>query len=185
MTINKLLSKIGFRMKKGFIQVYTGNGKGKTTAALGLALRAAGAGQKVYIGQFLKGQKYSELVSLKRFNDLIEIEQFGQQSFIINKPEKNDIFLAKQAWDRAANIIKNGKFNIVILDEINCAMKLKLIKIENVLKSLLKRPRHVEVVLTGRDAPKEILKIADLVTEMKEMKHYYHKGIVARKGIEK
>jgi cob(I)alamin adenosyltransferase len=174
-----------YAMKQGFIQVYTGNGKGKTTAALGLALRAAGAGQRVYIGQFLKGQKYSELAALKRFKDLIVVEQFGKKSFIIKKPCKKDILQAKQACNKIFSVIREGNFNIVILDEINCAMKLKLIKVNDVLKVIKEKPRHVEIVLTGRDAPKEILKIADLVTEMKEIKHYFNKGIVARRGIEK
>jgi cob(I)alamin adenosyltransferase len=172
-------------MKQGFIQVYTGNGKGKTTAALGLAMRAVGAGYKVYIGQFLKGQKYSELVALKRFKDLIVIEQFGKKSFIITKPSKNDIVMAKDAFKKIQTIISHGKFSIVILDEINCALKLNLINVKDVVKVLLEKPQHVEIVLTGRDAPKEIIKIADLVTEMKEIKHYYYKGIIARKGIER
>lgn len=172
-------------MKQGFIQVYTGNGKGKTTAALGLALRAAGAGQKVYIGQFLKGQKYSELNALTRFKDLIVVEQFGKKTFIIKKPHKNDILQVKQACTKIFNTIRQGRFDIVILDEINCALKLKLIKVIDILKIIKEKPQHVEIVLTGRDAPKEILKIADLVTEMKEIKHYFNKGIVARRGIEK
>ena len=172
-------------MKQGFIQVYTGNGKGKTTAALGLALRAAGAGKKVYFGQFLKGRKYSELYALKRFNDLILVEQFGKKSFIIKKPQKNDIIQAKHPLKRLLELLDEGQFDVVILDEINCAMKMKLIKISEVLKMLVKKPEYVEIILTGRDAPKKILEIADLVTEMKEIKHYFKKGIIARNGIEK
>ena len=172
-------------MKQGFIQVYTGNGKGKTTAALGLAIRAAGAKQTVFIGQFLKGKKYSELIALKRFKDLITIEQFGRASFIIKKPTQKDIDNAQDAFKKVSEIIIKGKFDLIILDEINCAIKLKLIDLKDVLKVLSEKPKHVEIVLTGRDAPKEIIKIADLVTEMKEIKHYFYKGIVARRGIEK
>jgi cob(I)alamin adenosyltransferase len=172
-------------MKQGFIQIYTGNGKGKTTAALGLALRAAGAGKKVYFGQFLKGQKYSELNALKRFKDLILVEQFGKKSFIIKEPQKNDIGQAKYAFKRIFRIVNEGQFDVVILDEINCAMKMKLIKISEVLKMLMNKPEYVEIILTGRNAPKEIIRIADLVTEMKEIKHYFREGIIARPGIEK
>jgi cob(I)alamin adenosyltransferase len=173
------------KMKQGFIQVYTGNGKGKTTAALGLALRAAGAGQRVYIGQFLKGRNYSELVALRRFKDLIVVEQFGKKAFIMKKPDKNDVLTAKKAFNTILNVIKAGKFDLIIIDEINCAIKLKLIKLKDVLKGITEKPKNVEIILTGRDAPKEIIKIADLVTEMKEIKHYFNKGIVARIGIEK
>jgi cob(I)alamin adenosyltransferase len=172
-------------MKQGFIHVYTGNGKGKTTAALGLALRAAGAGQSVYIGQFLKKGNFSELKALKRFKDLIVTEQFGKKTFIINEPNKNDILIAQNAFKTIRNVIENGKFKIVILDEINCALKLQLIDLKDFLNVLKEKPKHVEIVLTGRDAPKEIINIADLVTEMKEIKHYFHKGIIARIGIEK
>jgi len=172
-------------MKQGFIQVYTGNGKGKTTAALGLAIRAAGAKQKVFIGQFLKGKKYSELIALKRVNDFITIEQFGATSFIIKKPTQKDIDNAQNALKKVSKIIINGKFDLIILDEINCAIQLNLIDLKDVLKILSEKPKHVEIVLTGRDAPMEIIKIADLVTEMKEIKHYFYKGIVARRGIEK
>jgi cob(I)alamin adenosyltransferase len=172
-------------MKQGFIQVYTGNGKGKTTAALGLAIRAAGAKQKVFIGQFLKGKKYSELIALKRFKDLIMIKQFGGTLFIIKKPTQKDIDKAQDAFKKVSKIIINGTFDLIILDEIICAVQLKLIDLKDVLKVLSDKPKHVEIVLTGRDAPKEIIKIADLVTEMKEIKHYFHRGIVARKGIEK
>ncbi len=172
---------------KGFIQVYTGNGKGKTTAALGLCLRAAGWGYRSYIGQFLKGQDYGELHSIKKFGDLIVIEQFGKKGFIhIEKgPDEEDIKLAKSGLERCMSEMKSGKFRIIVLDEINIAIYFNLISEEEINAFLDEKPEDVEVILTGRYAPQSIIERADLVTEMKEIKHYYQKGIEARKGIEK
>ena len=116
---------------------------------------------------------------------MILVEQFGKKSFIIKKPQKNDIIQAKHAFKRIFRIVNEGQFDVIILDEFNCAMKMKLIKISEVLKMLINKPEYVEIILTGRNAPKEIIRIADLVTEMKEIKHYFKKGIIARNGIEK
>jgi len=165
------------------IQVYTGNGKGKTTAALGLAIRSAGAGFNVYIGQFAKGRFYSELSLLKRIKK-IEVEQFGSRCFIRVKPGKKDIELACEGLKKAKKAISGKKFRLIILDEINIALNLKLISLQEVLSLLKSAPRDKEIVLTGRYAPLEIKKVADLVSEIKENKHYYKKGIKARRGIE-
>ena len=165
------------------IQVYTGNGKGKTTAALGLALRAAGAGLKVYICQFLKGKKYCELIALKKFKN-IKIEQFGTDCFIRKSPTEKDIELAKMALRQISKVIKEKEYGVVILDEINVALSLNLLKLKDVIRLLRKAPAKTELILTGRNAPAQIIKLADLVSEIKEVKHYFKKGVNARKGIE-
>ena len=172
---------------KGYIQVYTGNGKGKTTAALGLALRAAGYKHKVYIGQFLKGQEYGELLSAKKLSPYITIEQFGRKGFIhvTKDPDEEDIKRAKRGLKKCLEAMLSLKYRIIILDEINVAVDLNLIAEEEVHEFLDKRPEDVEIILTGRYAPPSFLKRADLVTEMKEKKHYYKKGVKAREGIEK
>jgi len=165
------------------IQVYTGNGKGKTTAALGLALRAAGAGLKIYIGQFVKGKYCSELNSLKKIKN-IRIEQFGRACFIKRKPTKKDLEFAQTGLKKIREIIAQGAYDLVMLDEINIALKLNLIKLKDVLDLIKKTPKNIELILTGRYAPGAILKAADLVTEMKAIKHYYKKNVKARRGIE-
>ena len=172
---------------KGYIQVYTGNGKGKTTAALGLALRAAGYKHKVYIGQFLKGQEYGELLSAKKLSPYVTIEQFGRKGFIhvTKDPDEEDIKRAKRGLKKCLEAMLSRKYRIIILDEINVAVDLNLIAEEEVHEFLDKRPEDVEIILTGRYAPPSFLKRADLVTEMKEKKHYYKKGVKAREGIEK
>jgi cob(I)alamin adenosyltransferase len=171
-------------MNKGYIQVYTGNGKGKTTAALGLALRSVGAGKKVFMGQFVKGMHYSELDAIKNYLTDIEIKQYGLDCFIVNKPEEKDIIVAKEGLDEMENIILSGNYDIVIMDELNIALYYKLFDVKKVLDILKRKPDHVEIVITGRYAPEPIIEIADLVTEMKEIKHYYRQGVEARKGIE-
>ena len=172
---------------KGYIQVYTGNGKGKTTAALGLALRAAGYGQRVYSGQFLKGQEYGELRSIRKLAPLVTIEQFGRKGFIhvTESPDDEDIERAKKGLQRCLQAMLSRKYRIVVLDEINVALHFHLLAEKEVHDFLAQRPEDVEVVLTGRYAPASLIKRADLVTEMKERKHYYAKGVRARLGIEK
>jgi cob(I)alamin adenosyltransferase len=165
------------------IQVYTGNGKGKTTAALGLALRAAGAGLRVYIAQFIKGACYSELKALKKFKN-IKIEQFGRGCFIKSKPAAEDISLSGRGLEKIKQVISLRKYDLIILDEINIALHLKLLKLSAVVGLLKSSPKGVELVLTGRYAHLEILKLADLVSEIKEKKHYFKRGVKARKGIE-
>jgi len=169
---------------KGYIHVYTGNGKGKTTAAFGQALRAEGAGLKVFIGQFVKGKTYNENVAITRYLKNITVKQYGLGCFIVDTPTPDDIKAAQQGFEEMQKIIQNGKYDLVILDEVNIALYYKLIDIEDLLELIKNKPEHVELVLTGRYAPQELIEAADLVTEMKEVKHYYQQGIEARNGIE-
>jgi cob(I)alamin adenosyltransferase len=172
------------KLEKGLVQVYTGNGKGKTSASFGLALRAVGRGLKVYVIQFIKGGfDYGELYVVDKLPGLT-LEAFGRGKFVSEKkPDKVDIDLARQALVKAQEIMK-GDIDVLILDEINVAVNLKLIDIEEVLELIKKKPEHMELVLTGRKAPVEIVQAADLVTEMIEIKHPYNSGFKARKGIE-
>lgn len=168
---------------KGYIQVYTGDGKGKTTAALGIALRCLCAGNKVFIGQFMKGQDYSELKATDCFKNL-RIEQFGVPSFIHGEPTEADIKNAEDGLKRMREIMLSEEYDMVVFDEINITLYFKLLKVEEVLAVLDLKPKKTEVILTGRNAPVEIIEKADLVTEMKEIKHYYNVGVKARAGIE-
>jgi len=168
---------------KGYIHLYTGNGKGKTTAALGLALRAAGAGKMVFIAQFVKGMHYSELNSLKCFPE-IALKQFGLDCFIENEPKKEDTLAARKGLYEVTAMILGNQYDVIILDEVCIALYYHLFETEELISVLLKKPESMEVILTGRYAPPELFEIADLVTEMKEIKHYYTKGVLARKGIE-
>jgi len=173
------------KLEKGLVQVYTGNGKGKTSAAFCLALRATGRGLKVYVIQFIKGGfDYGELHVLNRLPNLT-LKAFGRGKFITSKPpEKEDVRLAKEALNMAKEIVESGDYDIVILDEINVALHLELIEIKEVTNMIKKKPENVEIVLTGRNAPEELIELADLVTDLKEIKHPFNKGYQARKGIE-
>jgi cob(I)alamin adenosyltransferase len=170
-------------LAKGLVQVYTGNGKGKTTAALGLAVRAAGAGLKIYIMQFLKSAAYGELRSIRKIKN-ITIVQCGRGCFIKGSPKRMDVFRAKRGLARAQRHVVSGRYDMVILDEINCALNAGLLKTEDVAKMISGKPENVELVLTGRCCPPAIMKRADLITEMKNIRHPYDKGIPARSGIE-
>lgn len=172
---------------KGYIQIYTGNGKGKTTAALGLALRAAGHGYRTFIGQFLKGQDYGELTAVKKLEPYITIKQFGRKGFVhVNKnPDKIDIDLAKKGLEECRRAMLSGNYNIIILDEITVCLYFNLLGEQEILEFLSHKPPEIEIVITGRYAPDSLIAAADLVTRMDEIKHYYTKGIPARKGIEK
>ena len=170
---------------KGYVQVYTGDGKGKTTAALGLSIRAAGAGLKVFIAQFIKMGDYSEIKALKRFSDLITIEQFGLGRFIKGTPSPADIEAAKRGLERVKSILSSREYNVVILEEANVAVKCKLFSVQDLLDIIAAKPKDVELVITGRGADPKIIEKADLVTEMREIKHYFQKGVQARVGIEK
>ncbi len=167
----------------GYIHVYTGNGKGKTTAAFGLALRAACAGKTVYIGQFIKGMRYSEL-DVPRYIPSIIVEQYGRGCFIKGAPSQEDIDAAKRGFEKVSRYILEGAFDLIVLDEINIAVYLKLLTVDEVLQVLNNRSERPEIVLTGRYAPQEFVECADLVSEILEVKHYYQKGVQARKGIE-
>jgi len=173
------------KLEKGLIQVYTGNGKGKTSAAFGLALRAIGNGLKVFVIQFIKGGfDYGELHAVK-FLPNLELRAFGRGKFISKlPPDKEDVKLAREGFELAKKVIEDGDFDVVILDEINVAMHLKLIRVDEVLGLIRSKPKHVELVLTGRNVPSEVVEMADLVTEMREVKHPYALGVKPRKGIE-
>jgi len=169
---------------KGYIHVYTGDGKGKTTAALGLALRAVGAGMKVYIAQFVKGMEYSEIKALKKYSENIVVRQFGRDCFIYKEPEDADIKAAREGLAQSEKAILSGEYQLVILDEANIATFYNLFSVDELLELIDKKPDDVELVITGRRADQRIIDRADLVTEMREIKHYYQKGVPARKGIE-
>ena len=170
--------------QKGCIQVYTGSGKGKTTASLGLGLRAHGNGMKVYMIQFMKGRRYSEMDSIDLLPNFT-IVQHGRDEFVSKEsPERIDIDLARAGFEHAKEIVARGEHGLVILDEINVAVDFGLIPLGEVLDLIGARPDHMELVLTGRSAHPEIVKAADLVTEMLEIKHPYQVGVQARKGIE-
>ena len=169
---------------KGYVQVYTGNGKGKTTAAFGLALRAAGAGLPVFFAQFVKGLEYSEIHAIKRFEDLITLRQYGRGRFIRGNPSKEDVRAAREGLAEIRGILQSGKYKVVILDEANIATFFGLFPVEDLLALIDEKPDDVELLLTGRNADEKVLDRADLVTEMKEVKHYYVDGVQGRKGIE-
>lgn len=172
------------RLPKGYVQVYTGDGKGKTTAAIGLAVRAAGAGLKVFIAQFVKGMAYAEHDSLKKLSDNITIRQYGRDCFIINEPEQEDIDMARAGLHEVEDKIQSGEYDMVILDEANIATYYNLFTVDDLLHLIDNKPEQVELIITGRKAEARLLERADLVTEMKEVKHYYNSGVAARDGIE-
>ncbi len=168
---------------EGYIHLYTGDGKGKTTAAIGLAVRAAGAGKKVFIAQFAKGMHYSELKTLKKISE-IEVVQYGLKCFIKGEPTLEDIEAARKGFEYVSAVIRENRYDIVILDEICIAVHFKLLDKKEVLKLLIDKPGKMEIILTGRKAPPEFFEVAGLVTEMKEIKHYFRNGVYGRKGIE-
>ncbi len=169
---------------KGYIQIYTGNGKGKTTAALGLALRGAGAGLQVFVGQFLKQGVYSEIKGLSLFEN-VTVEQFGMGKFVRGMPSEDEKAAARKGYARLCKILKANAHDLVIVDEGNVAVACQLLTENELLGLMDLKPDNVELVITGRDASAAVITRADLVTEMKEIKHYYHQGVTARKGIEK
>ncbi|OEU47741.1 MAG: cob(I)yrinic acid a,c-diamide adenosyltransferase [Desulfobulbaceae bacterium S3730MH12] len=170
---------------KSYLHVYTGAGKGKTTAALGLTIRAAGAGHKVFLAQFIKGGRYSELNALKRFDDLVTVEQFGRGRFMDGKPSESDIIAARNGLKKMKAILSSGDYKVVILDEANIALYYNLFTVKEIIDLIDCRSKNTELVITGRHAPPEVLERADLITEMKAVKHYYKEGVKARVGIEK
>ena len=166
------------------MQVYTGEGKGKTTAALGLILRACGHGLKVYLAQFAKGRPSGELDSLARFADLVTVRQYGREAFLVGPPSPQDARLARAGWKEVQEVAARAEHDLLILDEIGIALHYGLLDPAEVLALLADKPASLELVLTGRKMPPEILERADLVTEMREVRHYHGRGVGARKGIE-
>ena len=175
------------RLEKGYVQVYTGNCKGKTTAAMGLAFRAMGSGMKTYMGQFMKGQEYGELRSAEMVKPYITIEQYGRKELVhvTNPPLQEDVDMAQEGLSRARHAMFSGEYDIIVFDEILTAHFFHLVSVDDMLDVMKTKPANVEVVFTGRYAPQEVIDAADLVTEMVEVKHYYEQGVSARKGIER
>lgn len=172
-------------MVRGYIQVYTGDGKGKTTAALGLSLRAAGAGLSVYFAQFIKQGEYSEITALKSFSDRVTVEQFGRGRFITGTPAPEDVAAARAGLEKVRAAMASGNYDVIVLDEANGAVQVGLFPVSALVEIMDAKPEGMELVITGRGAHEEVVARADLVTEMKEVKHYYEKGVAARTGIEK
>lgn len=174
------------KLKQGFVQIYTGNGKGKSTSAIGQAVRAAGFGLRTYIAQFMKEYPYNELNSLKYLSEWITIEQFGGDEFVYKKelPGAEELAKARNGLQTAIDKMLSGEYDIIILDEAIVAIYFKLIETKELIEFIKSKPENVELILTGRYCPSELIELADLVTEMKEIKHYYQKGIMSRRGIE-
>ncbi len=174
------------RLEKGYIQIYTGNGKGKSTAAIGQAVRAAGYGLRTYIAQFMKEYPYNELKSLELLSEWIIIEQFAGDDFVYRKEMPNIVEMdkARRGLETAKAKMLSGKYDLIILDEILVSIHFGLFYDEEVMTFMKMKPANVELILTGRYCPDKIVEAADLVTEMKVIKHYYQEGVLARKGIE-
>jgi cob(I)alamin adenosyltransferase len=171
-------------VEKGLVQIYTGEGKGKTTAALGLSLRAAGQGLRVFIAQFAKGMRYGELDALQRLQDRITVKQYGRECFIRKAPTQEDLRLARAGWAEVLRVAAAGEQDLLVLDEIGIALYYGLVGLEELEELIRSRPAGLELVLTGRKIPEALYELADLVTDMREVKHYYRKGVKARRGIE-
>lgn len=174
------------KLAKGLVQVYTGNGKGKTTASLGLVFRALGHGLRIHVMQFMKGQTvYGELESAKQFADNLTIEQVGSAKFIKQGMQTaTDRGLAQAAFARARDLVNSGDYDLIVLDELNCAVDFDLVDVADVKELIRTKPTHTELVITGRNVHPDIVELADLVTEMREIKHYFNVGQAARVGIE-
>lgn len=170
-------------LEKGYVQVYTGDGKGKTSASIGVSLRMLCNGGKVFMGEFMKGQGSSEMKAMEKFPNYT-VEQFGLPKFVMGEPSEDDILLAKKGFERMKEVLLSGEYDLVVFDEINSTIFYKMLSPEELIDLLKRKPEKTEVILTGRNANEKIIEFADLVTEMKEIKHYYQKGVLARKGIE-
>lgn len=183
--MSNILEETLARFNKGIVMVITGNGKGKTTAAMGQALRALGHGFKVLVIQFMKGKKYGEVLCAEKLLPNLKIIPCGLDSFVMkDNPAPIDIELARQGLKLAREAIASGEYQMIILDEINVALDFKLIPLEEVLDLIRNKPDKIDLVLTGRYAPQEIIDLADTVSEVKEIKHHYEKGVKERAGIE-
>lgn len=173
-------------LQTGYIQVYTGNGKGKTTAAIGLAVRALGSGLKVLFVQFMKNYPYGEIKILQKLHENLVFKRYGTDEFVLKKQPPSDALLKEvhEGLEEARQAMRSQRFDIIILDEVLVSIYFKLFNTQDILTFMDQKPPRVELVLTGRYCPPEIADKADLVTEMKEIRHYYSKGVLARKGIE-
>lgn len=172
-------------LSEGYVHVYTGDGKGKTTAAIGLAIRTAGAGLKVLFAQFIKGAVYSEITAMKMLGENITVRQYGRGRFIKGEPCQEDVDAAERGLAEVKQALADGGYDVVVLDEANIAVQFNLFGIDKLVELIACKPPNVELIVTGRYAHPFLLDCADVVTEMKEVKHYYQKGIMARVGIEK
>ena len=169
----------------GYIHIYCGDGKGKTTASLGLVLRAAGAGMQIYFGQFMKKGNTSEIRALREFlSGAVTVEQYGSGAELSGPDRERDAACARAGYEKAREALVSGKYDLVVLDEILVAEHLGLLAVDDLLRLMDQRPEHTELVLTGRWAAEQVCQRADLVTEMGEVKHYFHAGLPARTGIE-
>jgi len=175
------------KQRKGYVHVYTGDSKGKTTCAIGLACRAVGHDWMVYMLQFMKGDvNQGEAETARRLAPHFTVEQVGRDVFVRREdPDPVDVKMAKEGWEKAKGIVMSGEYDMVVLDEINVAVDYDLVPQAELLEVIEKRPAHVELVLTGRGASEATVDAADLVTEMKQVKHYFTKGVDARIGIER
>lgn len=173
------------KLSVGKVQVYTGNGKGKTTASLGLVLRAAGAGMRCYFGQFMKKGNTSEVRALREFlAHAVTLEQYGSGAELSGPDRERDTACARAGYEKARAALVSGEYDLVVLDEILVAEHLGLLAVDDLLRLMDERPEHTELVFTGRWAAEQVCQRADLVTEMGEVKHYFHAGLPARTGIE-
>lgn len=168
----------------GYVQIYTGDGKGKTSASLGLIMRASGAGLRVYLGQFIKGGDYSEIKTLREKFPNVTVEQYGISGFIKGNPTNEDIQAAEQGLQKIRQAMLSGEYDIIIADEANCAVTAGLFPVDKMITLIAEKPVHIELIITGRKTDPRLIEMADLVTEMREVKHYLNKGIAARRGIE-
>jgi cob(I)alamin adenosyltransferase len=181
----KKIKKTTLKTDKGLVMVITGNGKGKTTAAFGQALRAVGQGYRVFVLQFMKGRKYGEFIAAEKYLPLLTIRMSGLDSFVMrDNPAAIDIEWAQKGLAAAQKAIASGKHDMVILDEINVALDFKLISLPEVIELIKNKPASLDLILTGRYAPPEIIELADTVSEVQEVKHHYNAGIKDRAGIE-
>ena len=179
------VKKPAVKTAKGLVIVITGDGKGKTTAAFGQALRAIGQGYKVFVQQFMKGRKYGEFIATEKYLPHLTIRMSGLDSFVMrDNPAAIDIELAQKGLAEAQKAINSGKYDMVILDEINVALDFKLIALTEIIKLIKNKPANLDLILTGRYAPPEIIELADTVSEVEEVKHHYKAGIKERAGIE-
>jgi len=181
---NEPVTEASAPLRRGYVQLYTGDGKGKTTAAIGLAVRAAGAGLRVFIAQFIKEGRYSEIQALECFGERITCRQYGRGRWIRGQASEDDASLARNGLDDVRAVLTSGRYQVVILDEALLAVWMRMLDVDELLDLVDLKPDCVELVLTGRRADPRLVERADLVTEMREVKHYYRQGVRAREGIE-